>query len=345
MGKVGSRALQSITQLEFPANTCLKLVLMASERKGSIERLQGFAADLHQAFSGARKEGDLNVIVTSNYMETQGSDLVICSAGNWPSEKQSSINEKSGRLVQTYVNAEMIKNIAIKLNESCPDSLLLMVTNQVDMMCHIARKFASKMKVLGLTGGVDSARLKDVINEEMSVYADSFMIGYHNQYMIPLLKSLTIRGKPLFPLLTQSISFKEPSTQHLFEGIEKNLLNKVTKRVIEMGKNISDLQKTGNESHIDTGASILPAIAISEFVSAYCFDKSHIQSYNVFIDDESVALHYGVPVNTELSIPLQVNKLQVSFDTSFELSKFEKEHLKLAQETLNQLNFEIIEKI
>ena len=77
-------------------------------------------------------------------------------------------------------------------------------------MCHIARQIAKDMKIIGLTGGVDSARLKQNIKNILGLNSTGYIIGYHNEGMIPIIKSLkTGDDKFIFPLISKEIEFSE----------------------------------------------------------------------------------------------------------------------------------------
>ena len=103
-----------------------------------------------------------------------------------------------------------------------------------------------------------------------------------------------------------------------------------------MGGIISKEQKTGLNTNIDTGASILPASAICRFVTSYCFNIQHTESYNTIITDPVIAKHYGVEPNTELSIPLRIYKDNIQQLNEIPLSNFEKKTMKEIQSKLNE---------
>ena len=135
----------------------------------------------------------------------------------------SSFFDESGRLIQSKINSQLIKDITSKLNKFCPKTLFLIVTNQVDMMCHIARQIAKDMNIIGLTGGVDSARLKQNIKDILGVESTGYMIGYHNESMISIIKSIKTKDEKLiFPLLLKNIEFSEDQDlQTEFKEMEK----------------------------------------------------------------------------------------------------------------------------
>ena len=98
----------------------------------------------------------------------------------------------------------MIIELSQKINKFCPKTLVLIVTNQVDMMCHIARNNAKDLNFIGLSGSVDSIRFKQKIKDIMGIESEALMIGFHNSTMIPIIKSLKNKdGKNIFPLLSK----------------------------------------------------------------------------------------------------------------------------------------------
>lgn len=92
----------------------------------------------------------------------------------------------------------------------------------------------------------------------------------------------------------------------------------------------------GLNTNIDTGASILPATAISRLVISYCFNIPHIESYNTFISNPVIAEHYGIKPNTELSIPLKICKDKVEQLNEISLTQFEKNAMNEAQHKFNE---------
>lgn len=63
--------------------------------------------------------------------------LVIVAAGAWPSAEQAvqfQQHDASGRLVQSHANFELVRQVSEALAKHCPDALVLVVTNQSDLM-------------------------------------------------------------------------------------------------------------------------------------------------------------------------------------------------------------------
>lgn len=324
---------------QIPENENVEIVLMGSGSEDSLARLNGFIKDVVGFLKLQGKKANIRFKITNDYGETQNSDIVLCSAGKWATEVDKQKYQKqdpSGRLVQSFVNAEMIEQLTLKLKENCPNALFTIVTNQVDIMSHVARKNAPEMQIIGLSGGVDSSRLKQVIREQLGVESSGVMIGFHNGSMTPLTKSIKTQDKLIFPLLAGEEVFSDDDLQEEFLEQEQTKFETMISRTKQMGEEISREQRTGLDSGLDTGASILPATALTQLVNGYCFEVPFIESYNIFIKNHDVAYHFGVPVNTELSIPLEITKSSLIQSTRIPLLETEKVKMREAQSLLQQ---------
>ena len=82
-----------------------------------------------------------------------------------------------------------------------PDAVLIVVTNPLDAMCHVAMRASGfpRERVLGMAGVLDSARFRTFIAEELGVSVEdthAFVLGGHGDTMVPLLALLDGRGHP-----------------------------------------------------------------------------------------------------------------------------------------------------
>ena len=339
-GKIGKQAVNMICS-KILKDQNVEIVLVGSGTQDSLTRLNGFVKDLIGGLELSGENSNIKFKITNDYKDTFNSKIVVCSAGRWPTEKEKeefSTIDPSGRLIQSKINAQLISEITSNLNKYCPKTLFLIVTNQVDMMCHIARQIAKEMNIIGLSGGVDSSRLKQKIKDIFGLDSTGYMIGFHNESMIPIIKSMkTNDGKNLFPLMSEEINFSEDKDlQEEFKEMEKEKLQNLIISTRQIGGLISKEQMTGLNSNIDRGASILPATAICRLVNSYCFNIPHIESYNTFISDPKIANHYGIKPNTELSIPLRIYKDKIEQLDEIPLLQFEKKAMSEAQIKFNE---------
>lgn len=148
-GNIGKQSIPKICD-SVPDNESAEIVLIGSGNDASLSRLKGFSEDISGSFNCCTKQRkNIKFTVTNDYISIKYAKIVCCSAGRWPSpelSKKFSQIDPTGRTKQSFVNKEMIENIAYQVQLYSPDCLLVLVTNQVDMMCAIAR-----LKVLGLS--------------------------------------------------------------------------------------------------------------------------------------------------------------------------------------------------
>jgi len=338
-GKIGKHAINMICS-NIPEKESVELVLLGSGSQNSLTRLQGLKKDIKGSLIIQNKYPKVKFIITNDWNKIQNSNIIICCAGRWPNEKEiEEFKDKdpSNRLIQSFVNAKMIIELSQKINKFCPKTLVLIVTNQVDMMCHIARNNAKDLNFIGLSGSVDSTRFKQKIKDIMGIESEALMIGFHNSTMIPIIKSLKNKdGKNIFPLLSKETILEDKDLQKEFEEVEKQKMKEILEVTRTMGIVIATEQKAGLDPLKNYGAAILPALAITKLINAYCFDISYVESYNTFISDPKIAEHYGIECNTALSIPLRITKGKIEQLMEISLLESEKVAMKEAQNLLKK---------
>lgn len=334
-GKIGKHAINMICS-NIPEKESVELVLLGSGSQNSLTRLQGLKKDIKGSLIIQNKYPKVKFIITNDWNKIQNSNIIICCAGRWPNEKEiEEFKDKdpSNRLIQSFVNAKMIIELSQKINKFCPKTLVLIVTNQVDMMCHNAKD----LNFIGLSGSVDSTRFKQKIKDIMGIESEALMIGFHNSTMIPIIKSLKNKdGKNIFPLLSKETILEDKDLQKEFEEVEKQKMKEILEVTRTMGIVIATEQKAGLDPLKNYGAAILPALAITKLINAYCFDISYVKSYNTFISDPKIAEHYGIECNTALSIPLRITKGKIEQLMEISLLESEKVAMKEAQNLLKK---------
>jgi len=159
---------------------------------------QGEALDLGQM--AAEQGVDLEITGSNDYSIIAGSDLVVVVGG---------LPRKPGmtRLDLLEKNEEVIRGISEKIVEHAPRSLVLMVTNPVDVMTYVAWKVTGfePSRVFGQSGMLDTLRFKYFIAKAVGVSRSSVqavVIGEHGDSMVPLPRFSTVSGVPVTELLT-----------------------------------------------------------------------------------------------------------------------------------------------
>jgi malate dehydrogenase len=154
-GNVGATAAQEIARHDYAD------VVVVDIKEGLP---QGKALDLNEA---APVLGYEPTITGSNtYDETAGSDLVVITAG-LPRKPGMSRDD----LVTT--NEAIVGSVTREAVERSPDAILIVVSNPLDAMCHVARNVSGlpRERVFGMAGILDTARFRTFIAWETGASA------------------------------------------------------------------------------------------------------------------------------------------------------------------------------
>ena len=235
---------------------------------------QGKALDLTEA--APIEKHDAKLIGTNGYEASEGSDVIIITAG---------IPRKPGMsrddLVST--NAGIMKGVVEQVAALSPEAVLIIVSNPLDAMCHVAYEASGfpKNRVMGMAGVLDSARFRAFIAMELNVSVENthaFVLGGHGDTMVPLPRYSTVAGIPITELLS------------------KDRIDALVERTANGGAEIVGLLKTGS-------AYYAPASAAVEMAEAILKDKKKILLCAAYLEGEYGidGLYIGVPVKLGLS--------------------------------------------
>lgn len=162
-------------------------------RESSHDKVTGEVLDMYDAL--AAEDIDSVLTASSNIEDIADSKIVLITSG---------VPRKDGytRLDLAIPNAKIIKEYAQDIAKYAPDSIILIVTNPVDVMTSIALKYSGfeKTRVIGLGNHLDSLRLKTILSKHFKIHSGEIhtrVIGEHGDHMVPLLSSTTIGGIPL----------------------------------------------------------------------------------------------------------------------------------------------------
>jgi malate dehydrogenase len=159
----------------------------------------GKALDLCEA---APIEGhDCSVIgYTAEYDEARDSDIVIITAG---------IPRKPGMSRDDLLTTNMgiMESVCREIAAVAPDSILIIVSNPLDAMCHVSFDTTGfpKNRVMGMAGILDSARFRAFIAMELNVSVENIhalVLGGHGDTMVPLPRYSTVAGVPITELIS-----------------------------------------------------------------------------------------------------------------------------------------------
>jgi malate dehydrogenase len=230
---------------------------------------QGKALDLNEA--APIEKHDSHLTGTNSYEDTAGSDIVIITAG---------IPRKPGMsrddLIST--NAGIVKAVTKEVASRSPEAILIIVSNPLDAMCHVAFEAAGfpKERVIGMAGVLDSARFRAFISMELDVSVENthaFVLGGHGDTMVPLPRYSTVAGIPITELMAP------------------DRIEALVERTRNGGAEIVGLLKTGS-------AYYAPASAAVEMAESILKDKKKILPCAAYLQGEygQQDLFIGVPV-------------------------------------------------
>ena len=175
-------------------------------------------------------------------------------------------------------NAGIVRSVVEQAAKHSPDAVLIVVTNPLDAMCHVAFEASGfpRERVLGMAGVLDSARFRSFIAEELGVsVADThaFVLGGHGDTMVPLSRYSTVAGVPITELL--------PADR----------VKALEDRTANGGAEVVALLKTGS-------AFYAPAAGAFEMVEAILLDRKRVLPCAVLLKGEFKThdLFVGVPV-------------------------------------------------
>jgi len=259
-GNVGATAAQRLAEKELCDVVLVDIVEGVP---------QGKALDLTEA--APIEKHDAHVTGSNGYEETAGSDIVIITAG---------IPRKPGMsrddLIST--NAGIIKSVTGQIVKYSPNAVLIIVSNPLDAMCHVAYEASGfpKNRVIGMAGVLDSARFRAFISMELNVSVENthaFVLGGHGDTMVPLPRYSTVAGIPITEL------------------ISKERIAELVDRTANGGAEIVGLLKTGS-------AYYAPASAAVEMAESILKDKKKVLPCAAYLQGEYGIndLYIGVPV-------------------------------------------------
>ncbi len=144
---------------------------------------------------------DTKIIGTNNYKDTANSNLVIITAG---------LARKPGMSRDDLLaaNTKIVKEVTEKVSEFSPQSIIIVVSNPLDVMSYVALKVSGfeKNRVIGMAGILDTARFRLFIAEALNVSVNdisAMVLGGHGDSMVPLVRYSTVSGIPISELLPQ----------------------------------------------------------------------------------------------------------------------------------------------
>ncbi|MDA8172698.1 MAG: malate dehydrogenase [Nitrospiraceae bacterium] len=259
-GNVGASLAQLLVQ------TGLSDVLLYDVAEGMP---QGKALDLAEACPLWGSSVAING--TNDIADLQGSSVVVITAG---------LARKPGmsRDDLLHANASIVGGVAAELPRRCPDAVIVVVTNPMDVMAQLVWKRSGfpQRRVFGMGGVLDSARLRAFIAWQLGVSpkdVEAMVLGGHGDQMVPVKSLVSVKGVGISALLP------ERKIEEIFERTKGG------------GAEIVSLLKNGS-------AYYAPAASVYEMVKAVLLDEKRLLPCAACLEGQygAMSLYAGVPV-------------------------------------------------
>ncbi len=214
---------------------------------------------------------DVEIVGANDYAATQGSDIIILTAG---------LPRKPGMSRDDLLtaNAEIVGKAATETLKHSPDAIYVVLTNPLDTMAYLTMKLNKlpRERVIGQAGVLDSARMRAFVARETGVSIENiqcYVLGGHGDEMVPLTRHSNVAGIPLR------------------EYLPEDKLEMIVNRTRKGGGEIVNLLKTGS-------AFYAPSAAVAQMVEAIVKDKHLILPCSAYVQGEYglADMFFGVPV-------------------------------------------------
>jgi malate dehydrogenase len=254
---------------------------------------QGIALDINQA--GPVLGYESNVVGSNGYEETAGSAVVVVTAG---------VPRKPGMSRDDLVttNENIVGSVTKQAIAQSPDAILIVVSNPLDAMCHVAKNVSGlpKERVFGQAGILDTARFRTFIAwETKSSVKDvqALVLGGHGDQMVSVVSATGVGGVPLTKL------------------VSGDRIDEIVERTAKGGGEVVNL--------LGTSAWYAPGAATAQMVHAVMLDEKRVLPCTAYLEGEYGidGLYMGVPVKLGAGGIEEVVELDLSEDEQTQLQE------------------------
>ena len=238
---------------------------------------------------------EANVVGSNGYEETAGSSVVVVTAG---------VPRKPGMSRDDLVttNEKIVGSVTEQAIAQSPDAVLIVVSNPLDAMCHVAKNVSGfpKEHVFGQAGILDTARFRTFIAwETKSSVKDvqALVLGGHGDQMVSVVSATTVGGVPLKKLVSH------------------DRIDEIVERTAKGGGEVVNL--------LGTSAWYAPGAATAQMVHAVMLDEKRVLPCTAYLEGEYGidGLYMGVPVKLGAGGIEEVVELELTEDAQTQLQE------------------------
>ena len=291
-GNVGATCAQRLAERDYAD------VVMVDALAGLAT---GKALDINQAGALVGYEPR---VTAGGYEETTGSDVCVITAG---------LGRKPGMTREDLLarNIEIVDPVVRELARRSPDAILVVVTNPLDAMCHVALDASgfSRQRVIGMAGALDSARFRTFLASELGVSVrdvTALVLGGHGDTMVPAVSYATVGGVPVS------------------QRIDPGRLEEIVQRTRDGGAEVIGHLERG-------GAYYAPSAGVVEIVDAIFADRRRVIACSALCQGE-----YGVR-DLFLGVPCKLGAAGIEEIVEIELTPDEADRLRASADSVSEL--------
>ena len=289
---IGSGRVGSSIAFLCAANALDNILLVNRTKNKAI----GEALDITNAIP---ENSSISVNGTNNYSKIVGSKIIVITAsiGIYLKNRTEMIDAQ----------VIMIKEIAKKIKQYCPDAIVLMVSNPLDVLTYFFQKETDfpRDKIIGIASSLDSSRFRYILSEELGVnqshISNAIVLGEHGDTLVPLFSQVKVNGKNLSELL------------------DLNQQEKISKQVKDYWKQLRNFKSR----------------------SQFGIAKNTFDVINTILKNNELAIPASIMIDGEfgehdvcMGVPVIINRNGVSQIDEIELSKSESNFLKISAQTI-----------
>ncbi len=262
---------------------------------------QGKALDINQM--GPVLGYEPSVVGTNGYEESAGSDVVVITAG---------VPRKPGMSRDDLVttNEKIVGSVAEQAVAQSPDAILVIVSNPLDAMCHVAKSVSglAKERVFGMAGILDAARFSTFIAWKTQASAKdvtAMVLGGHGDQMVPVVSATNVGGIPLRKLV--------PAAE----------IEEMVERTAKGGGEIVEL--------LGTSAWYAPGAAAAQMVDSIVLDQKRVLPCTAYLEGE-----YGID-GLYMGVPVKLGAAGIEEIVELDLDDAEREALNASAEAVREV--------
>lgn len=285
-GHVGATTAQRVAEKELCEEVILIDILEGVPMGKALDQWQSAPVELY----------DTRIIGSNDYGPAEGAEMFIVTAG-----KPRTPGMSRDDLVSA--NVDIVKSVSEQIKKVAPDSMVIVVSNPLDVMCYVAKEVTGfpKERVVGMAGILDTARFRAFLADAADCSVEdiqAMVLGGHGDSMVPLISYTTVSGIPI----TQLVGAEE--------------LEAIVKRTRGGGGEIVKLLGTGSAYYAPSAGAVQMADAIIK-------NKKRILPCSAWLEGEygMNGIYVGVPCKLGENGIEKIIEVELSADEQAALEK------------------------